>query len=96
MLFRKDLKIIEANKNKNETKFKFQGQSARAKRWLDLNFDWSEVNFRTQEPDFYRKPFQIHNNTQNTNKTKIYEVPIINLKHVENLSLQCSIIVRSC
>ena len=54
-LRRKDLKFIAANKNKNEDKFKFRGQSTRSQRWFDLDFDWTEVNFSTREPDFYKK-----------------------------------------
>ena len=57
-LSRKDLKFIAANKNKNEAKFKFQGLSAISQRWFDLDFDWIEVNFRTREPDFYKRLFQ--------------------------------------
>ena len=44
MLRRKYLKFVAVDKNKNEAKFKFQGQSARSKRWFDLDFDWIEVN----------------------------------------------------
>ena len=67
MLRRKDLKFAEANKNKNEAKFKFQGRSARSQRWFDLDFDWIKEKFSTGEPDFYRKIFQRHEKTQNTN-----------------------------
>ena len=67
MIFRKYLKITEANKNKNEAKFKFQGRSARSQRWFDLDFDWIKEKFSTGEPDFYRKIFQRHEKTQNTN-----------------------------
>ena len=52
MLFRKDLKTTEANKNKNEANFKFQGKSARSQRWFDLDFYWIEEKFITREPDF--------------------------------------------
>ena len=67
MISRKDLKFIAENKNKNEAKFKFQGQSARSYRWFDLDFNWIEVNFSTHEPDSYKKYFQIHDDTQETN-----------------------------
>ena len=53
-LTRKDLKLIAANKNENEAKFKFQGQSARSRRWFDLDFDWVEINFITRKTDFYK------------------------------------------
>ena len=82
-LRRKDLKVIAANKNKNEDKFKFQGQSARSQRWFDLDFDWIEVNVITCEPDIYKKPFQIHDYTQDTNTLLLFQVPIENSKCVE-------------
>ena len=81
----KYLKFIAANKNKNEAKFKFQGQSTRSQRWFDLNFGWIEVNFSTHEPDFHRKRFQSHDNTQDTNTLKFFQFPIGNSKCVENL-----------
>ena len=70
MLHQKYLKFVATDKNKNEAKFKFQGQYARSQRWFDLNFYFIEVNFSTHEPDFYKKPFQSHDNTQDTNKFK--------------------------
>ena len=78
-----DLKFVAANKNKNEAKFKFQGQSTRSQRWFDLEFYWIEVNFSTREPDFYKKLFQKHDNTQDTNTFKIFQVPIGNSKYAE-------------
>ena len=84
MISRKDLKSIAANKNKNEAKFKFQGQYARSQRWFDIDFDWIEVNFSTREPDFYKKIFQSHDDTQGTNAIKSFQVPIVNSKCVEN------------
>ena len=80
---RKDLKFIAANKNKNESKFKFQGQSARSQRWFDLDFDCIEVNFSTSEPDLY-KTFQSHDDTQEINTFKSFQVPIGNAKCVES------------
>ena len=81
MISRKYLKLIAANKNKNEAKSKFQGQS---QRWFNLDFGWIEVNFSTREPDFYKKVFQSHYNTQDTNTFKSFQVPIGNSKCVEN------------
>ena len=72
MLFRKDFNITEANKNKNEDEFKFRGQSAISQRWFDLDFDWIEENFSTREPDFYRKMYQRHEETQDTNTFKMF------------------------
>ena len=98
MICRKDFKIAEANKNRNEAKSKFQVQSERSPRWFDLDFDWIEINFSTREPDFYRKIFQRHDDTKDTNTFKIFEVPIGNSKRVEKLSFteipQCSSIVK--
>ena len=83
MLRRKDLKSVATDKNTIEAKFKFQGQYARSQRWFDLNFDWIEVNFSTGEPDFYKKLFQIHDNTQDTNIFISFQVTIVNSKCVE-------------
>ena len=79
------MNIIEANKNKYVDKFKFQGQSARSQRWFDLDFDWIEEDFGTREPDFYRKIYQRHEKIQDTNTFKMFEVPIINKKCVEEM-----------
>ena len=77
------MKFIAANKNKNEAKFKFQVQSARSQRWFDIKFDWIRVNVSTREPGFYKKHFQSHENTQDTNTFKFFQVPIGNSKCVE-------------
>ena len=42
-----------------------------------------EVNFSTREPDFYKKLFQSHDDTQDKNIFKIFQVPIGNAKCVE-------------
>ena len=76
MLRRKDFTFTAENKNKNEAKFKFQGQSAISQRWFDLEFDLIEVNFSTCETDFHKKLFHIHDNTQDTNTFKIFQVTI--------------------
>ena len=70
MLHRKDLKFVATDKNKNEAKFKFQGKSARSKLWFDLDLDWIETNFRNSEPDFCKKLFQSHDDTQENNTFK--------------------------
>ena len=85
MHHRKYLKITEANKNKNEDKFKFQGQSVRSQRWFNLDFDWIEEKISTREPDLYRKIYQRHEKTQDTNTFKMFEVPIGNEKCVEEM-----------
>ena len=79
----KNLEFIAANKNKNEAKCKFQGQSAISQRWFDLEFDCIEVNSSTREPDFYKKRFQSHDDAQDTNSFKLFQVPIGNSKCVE-------------
>ena len=99
-LCQKYFKFTTENKNTNYAKFKFQGQSARSKRWFDLDFDWIELNVSTIESSFYNKASQIHEKTQDTNTFKTSQVPIGNSKHVENSSFkmipQCSSIFRSC
>ena len=67
----------------NEAKFKLRGQSARSRCWFDIDFDWIEVNVITREPDFYNKIFKIHDDTQDTNTYKVFQVPIGNSKCVE-------------
>ena len=74
MIRRKDLKFVATDKNKNEAKFKFQGQSARSQRWFDLDLDWIEVYFSTREPDLYKKYFQSHDDTQDINTFKFFQV----------------------
>ena len=64
---RKDLEFVATDKNKNEAKFKFQGQYARSQIQFGLDLHWIEINFSSREPDFYKKPFQSHENTQNNN-----------------------------
>ena len=87
-LLRKYLKFVVTDKNKNEDKFKFHGLSARSQRWFDLDLGWIEVNFSTREPDFYKKLFQIHDNTQDINTFKLFQVPIGNAKCVESFKFQ--------
>ena len=83
ILCREDLKFVATDKNKNEAKFKFQGQSARSQRWFDIDFDWIEENFSTCETYFYKKTFQSHDDTQDINTFKFFQVPIGNAKCVE-------------
>ena len=83
MLHRKDLKFVATDKIKNEAKFKFQSQSARSQCWFDLDFYWIEVSFSTRETDFYEKKIQSHDDTQDTNAFKLFQVPIVNAKCVE-------------
>ena len=73
-LCRKDLKFIAVNKNKNEDKIRFQGKFARSQRWFDHEFGCIAVHFSTCEPDLYKKHFQIHDNTQDTNKFKTFKL----------------------
>ena len=74
MLRRKYLKFVTTDNNKNEAKFKFKGQSTRSQRWFDIEFDCIEANFNTCAPDFYKKPFQNHDYTQDTNTYKTFKL----------------------
>ena len=87
-LRRKDLKFVATDKKKNEAKFKFQGLSAISQRWFDLDLDWIGVNFSTREPDFYKKLFQSHYDTQDINPFRKFQVPIGNAKCVESSKFQ--------
>ena len=87
-LRQKYLNFVSAENHKNESKFEFQGLSARSQRWFDLEFDWIEVKFSTREPDLYEKKFHIHDNTQDTNTFKIFQVPIRNSYCVEIFKFQ--------
>ena len=82
-LRRNYLKIVAIDKNKSKAKFKFQGLSARSKLLFDLDLDWIEINFITSEPDFYKNFFQSHDDTQDDNTFKKFQVPIGNAKSVE-------------
>ena len=84
MFRRKDLKFDAADKNKKKSKFKFQGRSGRSRLWFDLDIDWSDINFSTREPDFYNKFFQSHDNEQDKNTFKTFQVPIGNVKVVKS------------
>ena len=82
---RKYLKITEANQNRNEDKFRSQGQYERPQRWFDVDSDCIEEKFSKREPGLYRKIFQMHDKTKNTNTLKHFEVPIGNSKCVEKI-----------
>ena len=82
------MKFVATDKIKNEAKFKFQGQSAISQRWFDLDFDWIEVNVSTCESDLYKKLFQSHDDTQDINTFKWFQVPIGNEKCVESFKFQ--------
>ena len=80
MIRLKYLKFVAKDKNKNKAKFKFQGQSERSQLWFDIDFDFIEVNFSTREPDLYTELFQRHEDTQDANTFKSFQVPIGNAK----------------
>ena len=88
MFRRKDLKFDAADENKNEPKFKFQGQSARSQLLFDLDLDWIDIHFSTREPDFYKKLFQSHDNKQDEDTFKAFQVPIGNAKVVKSFKFQ--------
>ena len=77
-----------ADKNKTESKFKFKGQSARSQLWFDLDLDWIDINFSTREPDFYKKLFQSHDNKQDEDTFKTFQVQIGNAKVVKSFKFQ--------
>ena len=78
------MKFDAADKNKNVSKIQIQGQSGRSRLWFDLDLDWIDINFSTREPDFYKKPFQNHDNEQETDTFRIFQVPIGNAKVVKS------------
>ena len=84
MFRRKDLQFDAVDENKNESKFKFQGQSARSQLCFDLDLNWNDINFSTCEPDLYKKLFQSHENEQEKNTFKFFQVPVGNAR-VKNL-----------
>ena len=84
MFRRKDLKFDAADKYKHESKFKFQGQSGRSRLWFDLDLYWININFSTCETDLYKKLFQSHDNEQDTNTNRTFQVPIGNAKFVKS------------
>ena len=95
--WRKDLQYDAADKNKTESKFKFQGQSARSQLWFDLDLDWIDIHFSTREPDFYKKLFQSHDNKQDKDTFKTFQVPIGNAKVVKSFMYQKDApIIRYC
>ena len=67
------MKFLATDENKNEAKFKFQGLSAILQLWFDLDLDWIGINFSNHEPDFYKKPFQIHDDMQDDNTLKKFK-----------------------
>ena len=83
MFRRKDLKFDAEDKN-TKKQFKFKGQSGRSRLWFDLDLDWIDIHFSTREPYFYKKIFQSHNNEQDTNTFKTFQVPIGNEKVVKS------------
>ena len=97
---RKDLLFVAAHKNKTEAKFKFQGQSARSQLWFDLDLDWIDIHFSTREPSFYNKLFHSHDNKQDEDTFKTFQVPIGNAKVVKSFKFQTtpqfSDIVKKC
>ena len=82
------MKFVATDENKNEAKFKFQSQSARSQRRFDLDLYWIEVNFSTYEPDLYKKLFQSHDDTQDNNSFRFFQVTIGYAKCVESFEFQ--------
>ena len=96
-LCHKDLKFVATDKNKNKAKFKLQGQSARSQLWFDLDLDWIGINFSNRDPHFYKRLFQSHDDTQNNNTFKDFQVPIGNAKCVESFKFRIDApIIKYC
>ena len=64
--------LLQQIKTKNEAKFQFQGKSARSQLWFDLDLY------------FYMTLFQIHDDKQDDNTFKTFQVPIGNAKVVKS------------
>ena len=52
-------------------------------RWFDLDYDWSEENFRTREPDLYLKKYQTNIRGHETKTYPLFVVPIGKAKITE-------------
>ena len=63
----------------NTRKYNFQGQSSRSRRWFDFDHKWSEENFMTREPDFYKKCIKLNLGVM-IKKYQIFGVQIGNAK----------------
>ena len=87
MFRRKDLKFDAVDKNKNGSKLKVQDQYAGSQLWFDLDLYWIGMNFSTREPGFYKKLFQSHDNEEETNTFKLFQVPIGNAKVLKSFVL---------
>ena len=61
---------------------------ARSQLWFDLDLDWIDINFSTPEPDLYGKLFQSHDNKQDKDTFKTFQVPIGNAKVVKSFMFQ--------
>ena len=58
MIHKKDLD--GKNEKEKTEKYNFQYKSARSKCWIDLDHEWLEEIFKTGEPEFYKKLYQIN------------------------------------
>ena len=65
-------------KTEKPKKYLFQGQSARSKRWFDIDIDWLEEEFIKREPQFYKKLFQSNIQGQAGSKYPIFLDIIVN------------------
>ena len=91
-LWFRDFKFVATDQNKNEAKFKFQGQSARSQIWFDLDLNWVEINLSTREPDFYKKLFQSHDDTQDDNRFNKFQNDAPILKYCKKTLNSCCLI----
>ena len=73
------------NKKEKEKKKNFQGKFTISICWFDIDHEWLEENFRTHEPDFYKKLYQKYIRDHDTKMYKSSVVPIVNAKITENV-----------
>ena len=67
----------DKKEKENIKKYNFQGQSARSRRWLDLDHQWLEENSRTREPYFYEKLYQTKSRGDDKKHIKYLEYQLL-------------------
>ena len=69
--------VREKKENKKTKKYNFHGQSVRSRRWFNIDDKWLEENFRTREPDFYKKSCQTKFRGGDTKHIKYLEYRLV-------------------
>ena len=54
----------------------FQEKYSRSKHWFDLDIEWTQENFSTGEPQFFKRPFQSNIGGQDGIKYPTFSVSI--------------------